>query len=291
MKPRISVLGAGRMGSALVRAFLKQGYDVAIWNRTSARCEPLAAQGARIAASVREAIAAADIVVANLIDYAASDRLLRAEDVAAALRGKLLVQLASGSSMQAREAASWAEAHAVHYLDGAIMATPNFIGAPGATILYSGREALFEAHRPVLLALGGNAQYVGADVGHASALDSALLVYMWGELFGALQGATICVAEKIPLEVYAKFSEAVKPVLDGALADLVGRVREGRFAGDERTLATVEAHHVAAHHMLELCKEHRLNLAVPSAFEQLLRAAVAAGHGQDDFAALHNLMR
>lgn len=130
MKPRISVLGAGRMGSALARAFLKHGYSTGVWNRTKSKCEPLAALGARIAPTVQDAAAASDVIVVNVTDYITSDGLLRADDVTKGLRGKLLVQLTSGSPKQAREMAGWAQQHGIQYLDGAIMATPNFIGEP-----------------------------------------------------------------------------------------------------------------------------------------------------------------
>jgi hypothetical protein len=107
MKPEISVLGAGRMGSALARAFLEKGYETSVWNRTQSKLAPLAALGARIAPSLQEAVAAAGIVVVNLNDYVTTDRLLRSDGVASGLRGKLLVQLTSGSPRQAREMAAW----------------------------------------------------------------------------------------------------------------------------------------------------------------------------------------
>jgi 3-hydroxyisobutyrate dehydrogenase-like beta-hydroxyacid dehydrogenase len=77
------------------------------------------------------------------------------------------------------------------------LATPNFIGEPECTILYSRPGDLFEKYKPVLLALGENAVHVGIDVGHASALDTALLVVMWGAMFGMLQGVAICEAEEL----------------------------------------------------------------------------------------------
>jgi 3-hydroxyisobutyrate dehydrogenase-like beta-hydroxyacid dehydrogenase len=291
MKPRIAVLGVGRMGSALVSAFLQQGYGVDIWNRTRSKCEPLAAWGARIAATVRDAVAAADIVVVNVNDYVTSDNLLRPDEVTRALRGKLLVQLTSGSPSQARDQATWARQHDISYLDGAIMGTPNFIGQPGCTILYSGPSELFEKYKPVLLALGGNPQHVGTDVGHASALDSALLVFMWGELFGMLQGVAVCEAEKVPLEAFMNYVKATKPVVDGATTDFVTRFQQRRFAADETTLATIEIHAGALRHLLELCKERGIHRAVPEAFDQLFQAAIQAGAGQDDFAALTRFMR
>jgi 3-hydroxyisobutyrate dehydrogenase-like beta-hydroxyacid dehydrogenase len=59
---RISVLGAGRMGAALVTAFAKAGHTVTVWNRTSSNAKPLEATGARIALSLLE-VMGADLVV------------------------------------------------------------------------------------------------------------------------------------------------------------------------------------------------------------------------------------
>jgi 3-hydroxyisobutyrate dehydrogenase-like beta-hydroxyacid dehydrogenase len=291
MKPRITILGTGRMGSSLARAFLKQGYETSVWNRTKSRCEPLAEVGAQIAPSVLEAVAAAEIIVVNVNDYVTSDRLLRPDDVTKALRGKLLVQLTSGSPKQAKEMAAWARQHGIQYLDGAIMATPNLIGGPECTILYSGPGDLFEKYRTVLLALGGNAIHVGSDVGHASALDSALLVVMWGALFGAVQGVAICEAEQLRLDAYLNYLKPLLPQVNGWILDTVKRIEEGRLAADDATLATVDSHYGALRHLLELCRERGIHRAVPDAFDQLFQAAINAGHAQDDFAVLSKFMR
>jgi 3-hydroxyisobutyrate dehydrogenase-like beta-hydroxyacid dehydrogenase len=115
------------------------------------------------------------------------------------------------------------------------MATPNFIGEPGGTILYSGPRALFDANLPVFIALGGNPQFVGEDVGHASALDLSLLGQMWGALFGQLQAAAICEAEGIALDLFEEHRQAFLPVVEGAVVDLITRIRDRRFAADAET--------------------------------------------------------
>src|ERR1022692_148552 len=58
---RLGWLGTGRMGSELVLRLLTAGCDVAVYNRTKAKAEPLAAAGAKIVDSAAE-LAAADIV-------------------------------------------------------------------------------------------------------------------------------------------------------------------------------------------------------------------------------------
>jgi len=291
MNATVSVIGLGRMGSALARAFLKAGYTTHVWNRSPEKASALAGRGAVLAPSVAAAAAAADIVAVCVSTYADSDRLLRSPEVAAALRGKLIVQLSSGSPNQAREQAKWAASNGTAYLDGAIMATPDFIGEPGGTILYSGPRALFDANLPVFAALGGNPQFVGEDVGHASALDLSLLGQMWGALFGQFQAAAICEAEGIALDLFEEHRQAFLPVVEGAVFDLVARIRDRRFAADAQTLASLEVHYGAFGLLLQLCGERGLHDLIPRAQDSLFRKAIDAGHRQDDFAAIAQFMR
>ena len=291
MQQTVAVIGTGRMGSALATALVTHGYRTRVWNRTPARYAALAAQGARPAASVAEAASDAGVVIVNVSDSAASKAILDAAEVRRALAGKLLVQLTSGSPRQARASAAWAAAHGIDYLDGAIMATPNYIGTPDGTILYAGPADQFDAHRPVFLALGGNARHVGGDVGHAAALDAALLGQMWGALFGALLGAVIAEAEGIAHALFMTHFAAFKPVVDDAVVDAATRVRDGRLEGDAATLASLDAHYGAFRQLRALCRERAIDPTLPEAFDQLFGRALAAGRAADDFAALSAFMR
>jgi 3-hydroxyisobutyrate dehydrogenase-like beta-hydroxyacid dehydrogenase len=291
MQPRIAVLGAGRMGSALARTFLQQNYATTIWNRTSTRLAPLVALGARAATSLPDAITGSDIVIVNVNDYPTSDSLLRAEGVAQALSGKLLVQLTSGSPKQARDMAAWAAKHGIRYLDGAIMATPDLIGGPQCNILYAGDAGAFDQYKAALLTLGSNGVHVGADPGLAAALDSALLVVMWGALFGTLQGVAICKAEELNLSAYASYLAPFLQALNGWSMDVVKRIDEGRLSGDAETVATLDTHYGAFRCLMELCKDRHIHLGLPGAMEPIFRAALQAGHAQDDFAILSRFMK
>lgn len=291
MKSTVCVLGAGRMGSSIARTFLSHGYETWVWNRTPAKCEPLASQGAQMAPCVADGIHAADVVVINVLDYAASAALLKHERVASVLPGKTVVQLTSGSPRLAREEAAWVGSHGASYLDGAIMATPDFIGKPEAALLYSGSRKVFETHRSLLSALGGGTTHVGDVPGQASALDTALLTQMWGGLFGALQGMVVVEAENLNLETFRHQLTAFKPVVDAALYDLIDRTRAQRFAGDETTLASLGAHYSAFQHLLEACEEQGLDASLPQAMDRFFRQALSQGGPESDFAALAPLFR
>ena len=65
---RIGWIGAGRMGSAMVGRLLEAGYDVTVWNRTRAKCEPLEQLGASVAqapAELAPAQSSGDTVLAD----------------------------------------------------------------------------------------------------------------------------------------------------------------------------------------------------------------------------------
>ena len=58
---KLGWIGAGRMGYEMAGRLAKGGCDIAVWNRTRAKAEPLAKLGARIAKQLPE-LAACDIV-------------------------------------------------------------------------------------------------------------------------------------------------------------------------------------------------------------------------------------
>jgi 3-hydroxyisobutyrate dehydrogenase-like beta-hydroxyacid dehydrogenase len=291
MNPNITVLGTGRMGSALARAFLRQKYSTAVWNRTASSLAPLLALGARAATAVLDAVSGSDIIIVNVNDYASGDTLLKQDGVAQALAGKLLVQFSSGSPKQAREMGAWAAKHGIRYLDGAIMATPDLIGGPQSTILYAGDADAFEQYKSELLTLGANGVHDGTDPGLASALDSALLMVMWGALFGTLQGVAICKAERLELSAYANYLAPFLQAMSGWSLDVVKRIDEGRLSGDAETVASVDTHYGAFRCLMELCKDRNIHHVLPEAMEPVFRAALHGGHARDDFAILSRFMK
>ncbi|WP_457585744.1 NAD(P)-dependent oxidoreductase [Ensifer canadensis] len=290
MKPSISVLGTGRMGSALARALLRAGYRTAVWNRTSEKAVALGAHGATVAPTVRQAIDASEIVIVNVSDYAATSTLLRASDVTPGLGGKLIVELTSGTPQGARETSGWAAAHGARYLDGAILATPDFIGTDAGTILLSGALEPFTENEDVFRALGGNVQHIGTEPGLANALDSAMLALMWGALFGGLHAIAVSKAEGIDLGELGRQWTATAPVIEGLVVDLIKRTNAGRFESDAETLSSISPHYGAFQHLKELMEARRIDRTVVDGYEAVFQRAIQAGHLHDDFAALSRFM-
>ena len=63
----IGFIGAGRMGSGMVRSLLRAGHRVTVYNRTRAKAAPLEAEGAKLAESPA-AVCGGGLVVTMLAD-------------------------------------------------------------------------------------------------------------------------------------------------------------------------------------------------------------------------------
>ena len=288
MNQKITVIGAGRMGSALATALFNKGFATTVWNRTAAKAEPLAKLGLHVAPSILGAVKEPDVVVVNISNYDSTKQLLRHPEIESALRGKILVQLSSGTPDEAREMQSWARLLGIEYLDGAIMSYPVDIGKPGGTVLYSGSEQLFKRMNPVLLAFGNNAMFVGDEIGHASALDMAALAFGMGAMMGFLQGHIVCEAENMPVERYMQLVKGLMPVLESFVADLYARVRAKDYGN---TQAALETWAVGPREVIGWCKVHGVDHSIADPQLLLIEKAVKAGKGQADFAYLYEVLK
>ncbi|MFF9772852.1 NAD(P)-dependent oxidoreductase [Streptomyces sp. NPDC013978] len=220
-KTSVTLLGLGAMGTALARTWLAAGHPLTVWNRTPARAAVLAAEGAKVADSAAEAVAANTLVVVCLLDDASVEEALAEAD----LTGRDLVNLTTTTPAQARARAEWAEARGARYLDGGIMAVPPMVGVPeaGGYVFYSGSRQLFAQHRATLAVPVGTT-YVGEDAGFAALHDVALLSAMYGMFAGAAHAFALIRKEDIDpasfAPLLADWLVAMAPAVHGTAEQL-----------------------------------------------------------------------
>lgn len=63
---KVGFIGLGQMGAGMAANLLKGGHDVAVYNRTPAKADALAAQGAKVAAAIGEVCRGAEVVFTML---------------------------------------------------------------------------------------------------------------------------------------------------------------------------------------------------------------------------------
>ncbi|MEV5983210.1 NAD(P)-binding domain-containing protein [Streptomyces sp. NPDC052114] len=280
----VTVIGLGLMGRALAGAFLKAGHPTTVWNRTSAKADGLVAEGARLAPTVGDALTAGPLTVICVTDYPALYDLLDAADAAGevGLDGVTLVNLTSGDSAQAREAARWAERRGARYLDGAVMAVPQSIGTADAVILHSGPQADFEAHEPALAALG-TVSYLGPDHGLASLYDVAGLAMMWSVLNAWLQGTALLRTAGVDAGTYAPFARQIAAGVAEWLPGYAEQIDKGSFPAEVSSLETDVR---SMEHLIEESEALGVNAELPRLLKAMADRAIAAGHGGEQYPVL-----
>ncbi|MEU5950876.1 NAD(P)-binding domain-containing protein [Streptomyces sp. NPDC047525] len=276
----INVIGLGRMGQALAGAFLKAGHPTTVWNRTSSKADQLVAAGAQLAPTIGDALTAGSLTVICVTDYEAMYELLGAGGVA--LDGTTLVNLTSGDSAQARDAARWAEERGARYLDGAIMAIPQVIGTDQAVILQSGPQPDFEAHKSTLDALG-TVTHLGADHGLASLYDVAGLAMMWSVLNAWLQGTALLRTAGVDAATYAPFAQQIAAGVAEWLPGYAEQIDSGSFPAEVSALETDAA---AMAHLIEESEAAGVNAELPKLIKTMADRSIAAGHGGEQYPVL-----
>lgn len=276
----VTVIGLGLMGQALAAAFLKAGHPTTVWNRTAAKADQLVAAGARLAPTVGDALAAGSPTIICVTDYQVMYELLGASDVE--LNGTTVINLISGTSARAREAAQWVEQRGARYLDGAIMAIPSAIGTDEAVILESGPQPDFEAHKATLGALG-TVTYLGADHGLASLYDVAGLAMMWSVLNAWLQGTALLRTAGVDAATYAPFAQQIAVGVAEWLPGYAEQIDSGSFPAEVSALET-DARAMA--HLIEESETLGVSTELPKLIKAMADRSIAAGHGAEQYPVL-----
>jgi 3-hydroxyisobutyrate dehydrogenase len=155
---KLGWIGAGRMGYAMAERLAKAGCDIAVWNRTKAKAEPLAKHGATIANELKD-LSSRDIVFVMVSTW---------DDVKEVI-GKLLakgkpgmvVECSSISLEGSAELRKTLEERKIQYLAAPVSGNAKVITAGKLTFVVSGPKAAYERARPYLDLMGTGSSYVG----------------------------------------------------------------------------------------------------------------------------------
>ena len=276
----ITQVGLGLMGSALARALLAREHQVTVWNRSPTKTSMLISAGARVADSIADAVRASSTILICIDGYTSTRHLF--EPVALHLAGRTVIQLSTGTPGEARESEAWFKDRGAKYLDGAILAGPPAIGKH-ALILVSGDAAVFAQCKPFLAALAGDLRYVGAHIGAAAALDLAWLSEYYGFFLGAIHGARLCESEQVDIDQYvALFAE------DSRSRRLLSTIQRGQY---DNPTATLAVWYGGLRRIQDQARAAGINCEIPDFAADFFKRAIAAGHGDEDVAALVKILR
>jgi len=162
-KHRLGWIGTGRMGFPMAQRLAKAGCDIAVWNRTRAKADPLAAAGATVVDSPA-ALADRDIVFTMVSTSHDLEEVVGGAHGLLSHHGKAPKVLVDCSTVSAD--ASAVVRDAMHRAGGAMLAAPvsgnaKVVKAGRLSIVASGPKDAYAMAEPYLAAVGEGVSYVG----------------------------------------------------------------------------------------------------------------------------------
>jgi 3-hydroxyisobutyrate dehydrogenase-like beta-hydroxyacid dehydrogenase len=278
------LIGLGNMGTAISERLLDAGYPLLVHNRTPGKADDLVERGATVAASCDDLARRADIVFTSLANDEALEAVA-ADALDAARPGTVLVDVSTVSPAASARVASSADAASVEYLRAPVSGNPTVVRAGNLTFIVSGPRETLDRIEPVIRAIGPTVHYVGDGeqariVKLAINLMIAGIVQLMSEAL--VLGESSGVARSDLLDVMG--SSAVG-------APLVKYKTEPLLRDDYSATFTTELMEKDIDLALGAAEKAGVDLPVTTELKALLRRAIEAGYGNDDFMALFPFLR
>ncbi len=186
----IAFLGMGLLGSNFTKALLRKGERVKVWNRTTARAEALAADGAVVCASLSDAVSNCERIHLTLKDDEAVNEVLQAA-AAHISTGTVIIDHTTTSVDGAKERTTHWASKGITYLHAPVFMGPQNALESTGSMLVSGNQEIAQKYTPVLQTMTGKVINYGEETGRAAAMK------LVGNLF--LVGMTAALSDALAL--------------------------------------------------------------------------------------------
>jgi 3-hydroxyisobutyrate dehydrogenase-like beta-hydroxyacid dehydrogenase len=267
------------MGQAMVRALVKEGHHVTVWNRTASRAEGL---GATIAPTVADALAASELVILSPTDYQAMYDIFAGQS----LQGKVIVNLSSDTPAKTRQASAWAGEQGAKFIDGGVMVPESLVATEAAYVFYSGPEDVLRAHEDVLRIIG-RVDHVGEQPGLAQLYYQAQLTIFLTSLSAYLQATALLKTAGVPAEKFESYARETFDSLSMYVPESASSIDARVYPGEGASVTMMGA---TADHIVGASKDAGVDLELPKAVKSHYDRAIAQGHGKSGWTSLYEVL-
>lgn len=173
----IAFLGLGRMGLPMATKLARAGYNLTVWNRTTAKAEPLRQVGATVTATAADAARDADVVITMLQTDAAVESVLFDQGVADAVSsGTTVVDMSSIAPHSAIAYAARLEGRGISWLDAPVSGGTRGAADGRLTIMVGGSPDTFGRCAPILEAMGRVTRVGPPGAGQVAKIANQIIV-------------------------------------------------------------------------------------------------------------------
>ena len=279
---KVAVVGLGRMGTGIARNILKAGFEVAVYNRTAARMQPLVEAGARVSASPGEAASGADVVVSCLFDDSSVLDTVSGDDglLSGLSPNAVHIGITTILPRTAEQLAAMHQAHGSQYVAGPVIGRPDIAEEGRLLTILAGDAAAVSRAQPVIKSYTGGVFNAGER--QAVANTAKLAVNFMAAVTIELVGEVYTFTEKSGVD--RNFSHLLVSSMLGPqpLKDYAKRILDSDF--DEVGFDLVSGLK-DVRLMLEASEEVAVPLSLAGVLREKFIAAIANGYEGKDWSA------
>lgn len=165
----VAFLGMGLLGANFVKALLKKGTEVQVWNRTPSKAAALEADGAKAFTDVAAAVNGADRIHLTLKDDASVDEVLAMARPALTPGATIIDHTTTSAQGAAQRTRYWQQLGYTYLHAPVFMGPPNALEGTGF-MLVSGNQEVIARLEPTLAAMTGKVLNFGPEEGKAAGM-------------------------------------------------------------------------------------------------------------------------
>ena len=279
---KIGFIGLGIMGKPMAMNLAGAGYELRVYDHNLPNMEALAAKGAEMASSAKEAAQGSEVIITMLPNSPHVKEAVCGQDgvLDGAAEGAILVDMSSISPIAAQEVSKAAAVKGVIMLDAPVSGgEPKAIDGSLA-IMVGGPEETFEKVKDILLVMGSSATLVGGiGSGNTTKLANQIIV----ALNIAAMSEAMVLATKAGVEPEKVF-QAIRGGLAGStvLDAKMPLALEGNFKPGFR----IELHIKDLMNALDTAHELGVPIPLSSQVMEIMQALKVDGKAGDDHGGL-----
>jgi 3-hydroxyisobutyrate dehydrogenase len=285
--PHIAFLGLGIMGGGMARRLLGAGFPLTVYNRNREKAALVAAAGAKLAQTPRQAAQGAEIIFSMVADDAASRALWLGDDgaLAGASRGAVMVECSTLTVAWVQELAQAVAERGGDFVDAPVTGSKAAATGGELNFIVGGSKDALEKIRPALSAMGRSITHLGPT--GSGALVKLVNNFMAG-VHVAVWAEALAWIERTDLDR----GKAVAFLMEGAAASPVTKVVAARMAAGDFTpyfflrLMTKDLGYAQRE-----AAEKGITLDTAASALVRFQAAIAAGQGDEDMASIVKSVR
>lgn len=279
---QVGWIGAGRMGSELIKRLLDAGTEVWVYNRTRAKAEALSEYGAKVVDTPAD-LATLDTVFTmvggpeDVLEVTVGPEGALSRDDA---RPSVIVDSTTIDPATSKQVRAQAAERGVDILAAPVSGNPKVVKSGRLTVVASGPEAAYKQALPHLENFGRKVTYVGPE-------DEARLVKICHNLMLGIVTQTMAEVSMLAEASGVTRADLLDFLNDSVMGSMFTQYKTPAFVNLDYT-PTFTWHLLRKDFELGLETAKELDIPVPTAalVHSIILEGIGLGYGDEDFAAM-----